>query len=453
MTIEASPTAPSRAPRLDRLRLLAADCAALATAAAVVGLFAVSPFALEYVGFAYVTSGGGLLTKVHPSTLLAFAALASRCLASRRPLATAGRLAGGDPGVVLLLLAVAIAACDAAVVAGTPLTGLIDTFILPVACFLLLRDLRPRYRRRLAAAVTLLLFANAIMAMVEFANHAHVIPVTVPEGVTSDPTIANAVFDWRAEIAQDWRAAALLGHPLVNGLIVGCFIICLVAPAADWLPFPLRTGLLLVEGLSMFAFGARASLVFTAVIVAALLLRRGLAMRRDGTRLPRRVLAVALGACAIAALAVPALSQTEFFTRTLGRFLDDNGSAATRLTMFRLFEPFAWSDIVLAPGKDVLATWQRLQGLEFGIESSWIGLILTYGLVVAAMLVVGIGAFSLSLVRGAGRGAAAVLLAFFLSVSVTASLSGKTTTFAMVVALILLFLPREGGRAPRVEDD
>ncbi len=448
MTIEATSFdgRPPRSARSDLLRNLAADLGVAATAAAIISLFAVSPFTLEYFGFSYVTSGGGLLTKVHPSTLLAFTALALRCLASRHPLATARRLADDDPGVALLLLAVAIAACDAAFVAGTPVTGLIDTFVLPVACFLLLRDLHPRLARWLAFAVILLLFANAVMAVVELATQTHFIPVSVPEGVTSDPTRPDAVFDWRAEIAHDWRAIALLGHPLVNGLIVGCFILCLAAPGSQWLPFPLRAGLLLVEGLSMFAFGARASLVFTTVIALALLLQGAIAARRYGARPSPRTLAVIVGACAALALAVPALSQTDFFTRTLGRFTDDAGSAATRLTMFRLFEPFSLSDIVLAPSKDVLATWQRLYGLEFGIESSWIGLILTHGLVVAGLLATGFAAFSLSLLRNSGRGAAAILLAFVLSVSSTASLSGKTTTFAMIVVLVLLMLPREARR-------
>ena len=112
--------------------------------------------------------------------------------------------------------------------------------------------------------------------------------------------------------------------------------------------------------------------------------------------------------------------------------------------MFSLFGPISYHDLFLHPDKDLVATLQRVYGLEFGIESSWLGMALTYGIIVTAIVTAGILAFLRSVLRACRQGALIVSLFYLALVSVSASLSGKTTTFAMVVALIVLFLRKDG---------
>ncbi len=422
---------------------ISSRCALAATFVAVVGLFAVSPITLEAFGIAYISPGGGLLSKCHPSTGLAAAALCLRCLGTLAPGRTAWRLLTRDAGVVLLLAAVLIAGVFALTVDKTPVTPLIDTFVLPILVFLLLRDLSPDMRRWLAVIVTAILVLNAAIAIVELLRGWRLVHITVPETVSADPTRSDTEFSWQAELAIDWRATALLGHPLANGLLVGVFILCLAAPGARWLSLLVRTGLIALEGASMFAFGARSALVGT--LVCGLWLagsQIAAAVARGAAFPPRRTIAVVLLA-SILVTGVLLLGASGFLDKTLERFASDNGSASTRLTMFSLLEPISWADLVFRPDKDVVATWQRLYGLEFGIESSWLGLVLTYGLVVSAILIAGLTAFSLSVLRRSGPGAGVVLLLFFTLTSVTASMSGKTTSFAMALILIMLFLPRD----------
>jgi hypothetical protein len=179
-----------------------------------------------------------------------------------------------------------------------------------------------------------------------------------------------------------------------------------------------------------------------------LLFLEGAAALRSGRRIPPRAVAYTLIAIAVAAAALAVVNETGFFDKTVERFTSDAGSAKTRFTMFELFGAFSWSDLFLGPDQDVVATWQRLYGLEFGIESSWIGLALAYGFIITGILVAGLVAFSRSVVRASGKGAAVILAFYFISVSGTASLSGKTTTLAMIVTLILLFLRKEVRRLP-----
>lgn len=417
--------------------------AVLATFAAVVGTFAISPIALEARGIDYIDAGGGILSKVHPSTPIALFAFLLRCLAARRPVHLAWRLVTDDAGVLLLLAGTVVAAIFAAVVDKTPVTPLVDTFILPGLVFVLLRDLDRRTLDRLAALVALVLVANAGLAVIEYLRGWHLIQAPVPPGVTNDPTKANEVFSWKADMASDWRAQALLGHPLVNGLVVGCFMICLAAPGSAWIPLVLRLPLLGLQSFAMLCFGARTALVLSIASAAWLLAVQVASAIGRGVRLTSRQVAPLVLITGVGLVAVLLLTYSGFLDRTIERFSNDAGSATTRLTMFSLLGPISIHDLFLHPDKDLVATLQRVYGLEFGIESSWLGLTLTYGIIVAAIVTVGILALLRSVIRACGRGALAATLFYLVLVSVSASLSGKTTTFAMVVALIVLFLRKD----------
>ncbi len=425
------------------LRDLFSLIALLSVFVAVVGIFAVSPIALEAAGIGYIDAGSSIFAKFHPATLVAGTAFLMRCLAARRPVHVAWRLVTGDAGVLLLLTSVLVAGVFAAVVDKTPVTPLVDTFILPALFFVLLRDLDRRAATWLAALVALVLVVNAGLAIVELLRGFHLIHAEVPADATEDPTKANGIFSWQADLAHDWRAEALLGHPLVNGLVIGSFMLCLAAPGAAWIPFLPRACLLGVQAVSLFAFGARTALVLSLVLTVWLaVVQAGEAIGR-GVRLTPRLLASGVFALGIGIIVLALASYGGIIDRTLDRFSHDAGSASTRVTMFQLFTPISLSDLFLHPDKDLIATLQRVYGLEFGIESSWIGLTLTYGLIVAAILVAGFLAFWRSVLNVAGRGGILVFLFYLVLVSVTASLSGKTTTLAMVVALVVLFLRKD----------
>ena len=411
-----------------------------ATLASVVCLFAISPITLESRGIGYLSSGGGALVKFHPATFLAIVALALRCLATSAPLRTGWRLLSGDAGIVLLTAAVAVAGVFALFIDKTPVTPLVDTFILPIVIFVLLRDLDPRLTRWLAILVAAILVANSVIAIAEFLRGWRLIHIDIPDEVSADPTSANATFSWQAELSEDWRATAILGHPLVNGLIAGVFMICLAASSAPWLPSILRAPTSALQGASMFTFGARSALILTAALSLWLILAQLVEATAAGARFQPRQIAFALLTTGLLVVGLALLGQSGFLDKTIERFTDDAGSATTRLTMFSLLDTMSWSDLLLKPDQDLVATWRRMYGLEFGIESSWLGLVLTYGAIVSSLLITGLLAFARSVARRSARGGGFVLALYFVLVSVSATLSGKTTTLAMTVALIMLFL-------------
>ena len=279
------------APERLGLRDVFSMLALVATFVAVVGLFAISPIALEARGIDYIDADGGFLSKFHPSTSIAATAFLLRCLAARRPVHLAWRLTTDDAGVLLMLTGTIVAAFFAAAVDKTPVTPLVDTFILPGLVFVLLRDLDRRAADLLAALVALVLVANAGIAIIEYWRGWHLIQAPVPPGVTNDPTKANEVFSWKADMASDWRAQALLGHPLVNGLVVGSFMICLAAPGSAWIPLVLRLPLLGLQGFAMLCFGARTALVLSIALAAWLLVIQVAAAIERGVRFTSRQVA------------------------------------------------------------------------------------------------------------------------------------------------------------------
>ena len=265
----------------------------------------------------------------------------------------------------------------------------------------------------------------------------------MPEGVTSDPTRTDLVFDWRADLATDWRATALFGHPLENAMLMGGFLICLASRGTAWLGTGLRLGLGVLAVLAMFAFGGRASLVFSGLIVVFMGLSGLARWLTQGRGVSLRTAAAILLILPLVGIELAIIGETGLFDRMAERFRADEGSALARLTMWSLFDPIPWRDLVLAPDQAVVKTWQQIYGLEFGIESFWVGFVLTYGLIMSAVLIAGLAAFVVSVVRLSGRGALAVFLFYFAGASTSTSLSSKTTSFAILTALVLLVLRKD----------
>lgn len=148
-------------------KALLADGAVLATVGAIVGLFLISAGFLEAHGIAYTSPGGGFTAKFHPPTFLAMLALALRCLATHRPLRTAWRLITEDAGLVMMFAAAAIADAFAIVIFKVPFTALIDTFLLPALCTILMRSLDAVVLRRTKAILVagLAAFSSSVILL------------------------------------------------------------------------------------------------------------------------------------------------------------------------------------------------------------------------------------------------------------------------------------------------
>lgn len=400
--------------------------AAALTLSGTLCFFLVSPMLLDRWGFNYGLAGGSALEKMHPGTWLILMAFACRAAAEGNPLAFLVAVARGYGALCLYLCGWALLMAQAMLVQKIAFTPLLDTFLMPALLLVLLADLPGAALRRLAGALHAVMAANALIALFEFFTGQRLTPFLV------------AGF----EISGEWRATALLGHPLSNAALTGCYVLVLMAGGWRSLPRGSVLPLVALQTVAMVAFGGRAALV---LLLLALALKGGLMLLRllAGARVPLSSACVAAALLPLGVAVVYGAVEAGFFDRFAQRFVSDDGSASARLAMVQVLQAFPFGDILIGPDPARLATLVRVEGIEFGIESFWIAMILTYGLAASAALFAGLGLFCLEIARAAGGRGLPVLLYFFAVASTSVSLSSKTVLLGMAVALIVPILRLE----------
>ena len=133
-----------------------------------------------------------------------------------------------------------------------------------------------------------------------------------------------------------------------------------------------------------------------------------------------------------------ALFSIGAFDKFIGRFVDDRGSAATRVVMFELFDELPMRDIFLGPHPDALATLKTIEGLDYGIESFWIATILSYGALISLIFFIGIFLYCYELARSTSPSTWLPLMYFFGVASTSVSLSAKSCIFALFTAMVII---------------
>ena len=399
-----------------------------------IGLFLVTTLlltvagpALMALGWQYAESGGNPLEKIHPATLVAFVVLAFSLLARANPLAPVFELLIQRPGLTFYLVAVLLMILHSIFVVERAFTIYIDTFLLPAVLYMLLCGLSEKRSKTLALTVHVLILANGILGLTEFALGFRTFPLIV-EGI---------------DVSEEWRSSALLGHPLAAAQMTGCYILMLVMGGARDLPVFMRSVAFVISALSMVVFGGRAATAFLLVMLALLGLRRAFRLLRGGTLDHRSVIA-GLITLPIAALVIVGLMEYGFFDGFLSRIADDAGSASTRIEMFELLRHLTWTEFFLKPDPAVIGTWASILGLDYGIESFWLSMVLAHGFIAAAFFFIALYFFCREVITASGRGAISLFIYYFAVASTSLSLSAKTVGLAIFVMMVLLLLRRSG---------
>ena len=403
-----------------------ANAAAFAGALVTIAvLLTVSGVSLDALGYHYDSEGGSALQKVHPATLMMVAIIGLRALARPSPRDVHDLLLG-EAGLVVAAASVLVAIAYIATVLKVPVTPPIDTYLMPVLACLMLKGMSRHGLHVIACGVLAIFVFNDLVAFYEYATGSRVFFVIPPEVTGHPEAVGSEIFDWKGHLAWDWRSSAMFGHPLDNALVTGTLVMILQSRRADWLPAWLRAGIGLVSLAAMVTFGGRVALGLVIAMSAALWGARAIRAVLAGRRLAPRGLAAA---CALVPVAIGGAAlafESGFLDKFLDRFVSDDGSAETRVLMWRLFEPLSPFDLVAGPDQDVVKLWQRLQGLELGIESFWAGMPLGYGLAVTAIVLTGwVGLFAY-LAKATGRASWWPVLYFMIVASTSAGLASKS---------------------------
>lgn len=386
-------------------------------------LFTVSPFVLLMFNWQYFDTGGGPLDKLHPATWLAAGVLCWMCLQRGNPLTGSVELLGRNLDVLPLILASLMMVLYAGMVLKTPVTIFLETYIGAVLVFMVYRDLDAHSGRNLALLLHALLFANALIGTYEVAT-----------GTRLTPLVLNG-----EEMIEETRATALLGHPLVNAIIAGAYVVMLAVGGGRDLPPWMRLAALSVAIASLVPFGGRAATAVSLLMLALIAARSFVHVLRGAT-VDLRLLIAALIALPMIAGGLYTAYEFGALDTLLDRLVEDDGSANARIEMFELFKHLNLSDLLYGPDPAVLTTWVRLHNLEFGIESFIVAFVLNYGIICTLIFMPALLLFFAALIRHARSGALIAVIYFLLVCLTSNSISSKSTTLAMFVLMLTVFL-------------
>ncbi|MCX5577115.1 VpsF family polysaccharide biosynthesis protein [Kaistia terrae] len=394
------------------------------TVLAIAVLFFISSKVLQAIGLPYGSPGGSGLTKFHPATYLSLAALAVWVIAIG-PGRMLAALAIRRPGILVFAAATVLLAFQTIVVQKLPVSAVVDTFVLPLALFISIAALPAPVMERLNIALHLFFLLNSTIGFAEL--------------LTSWRLTPN--YEGGVLVYHDWRSTALLGHPLINSLATGVYLLILSGPGGRRFDLSIRAFLLIYSLGALAAFGGRAA---TVVVLALLAARGALSLAKAVAGRPFRVrnaLAVIIVLTLIATLGT-LLVQGGILDSFLSRFDDDSGSAATRVAMFHIFDGMALRDIFFAPDLAHVASNQRRLDLAIGIESFVVAFFAYYGIVTTVLFFVGLVFLCAEIIRTVGVPGLLPLAYFFLVSSTSTGIANKTTDMALVMTMILIGLDR-----------
>lgn len=371
---------------------------------------------LTLFGWDLSGDGGPVYTRLHPGTYLLFMAIGLAVLRYGNPLFFLDVLAREPRAAACLILATFVVGWD--VRSGIPFTGPIEAFIVPALFCLMLSEHEGRVERRLALVMHALMALNAVLALGQYAS-------LIPRIMEYD----------------NGRSSGLLGHPLTNGAISALYILGLSGGGGRDLPRGAVPFALALQLAALPTFGARTA---TVVAVAGLAVVMIVLLVRTLIVPPSRrsvLLALTLGPLALLGGAV--LYELGAFTPLIARFLDDSGSTNARLVLPTLVHNLTSEQFWFGVPTAEMSAIAMREGVEYGIESFWIGTIVLHGVMAASMLWLAYFLFSVNTIfKARALPATLLFLGHTVIVSGANSIATKSNQLDFVVVIALCMLRR-----------
>ena len=388
-------------------------------------LFAVSSGVLWTLGVNYNGVTGAVASKIHPATYLAFATLGLVILARRNPASFFVALVTRHPGTLAFLLVTLLLGSAIVLDGRKGIATVFDTYLLAIIVALIAAELETRDFTRVEKLIHVLLAANALLALAEYALNTKVFPFRF-DGVA---------LDW------DNRSNGLLGHPLENAQMTGLYVMVLLAGGGASMPKSLRPAAILLQLAALVPFGGRTALLLTLAMTALWLIPRVLHVM-SGARLPLPAFAAIAVLAPMLALGVGLIAVGGFFDVITDRFADDGGSAKTRVEMFEIFKHLSAREIFIGASSDVIDSLRTSRGLELGIENPIVRLLLYQGAVFTIFLIAGFTLFLIEIARRLRPGCAMAMIFFLVIVNSYESIANKTLGLAQFIVLLLVMFPK-----------
>jgi hypothetical protein len=380
----------------------------------------ISGQALSNFGVNYVL-GANPLAKIHPGTYLAFFSVMLLYVIGEGPRINRV-LFVESPALVYLAISLLVILAYAGILLSVPGTGLPDTWLLPICVFILCALLSRTETRHLARILDGFFMINSLLGIYEVAFNQHLVTITV----------ANALLGVMS-FPYEWRAGAFLGHPLTNAYLTGAYILLLImTPRIRTLSF--RIPLLLLHSFAMFAFGSRAATVLTGLFAVAYIGSRMFKGLATG-RLEKDMVVYSGLLTVLSVTVVPVVLASGFADRFIERFSVDNGSAQARTGALDMLASFSWTDLVFGPPLQFTIQLGEKYGVGAGIESFFLGFLMTFGILGCLIFWPPLFLFCRAVYYRTNIGCAYVMTYFFICCATSVSLSSKSLSLGILVAM------------------
>jgi hypothetical protein len=395
-------------------------------------LLVVNGYLLTSLGVPYATSAGAMAAKIHPATYLSLVVVLTWAWATGGLGRLVARVAVTRPGALVFGFGIVLLFYQTVAVVRLPVTPVLDTFVMPLLVFVALDHLTGAERERLATVLHGVIALNALIALAEYATGWRLTPLYEADGTV---------------MTYEWRASALFGHPLLNAFITGNYLVALAFGAAPRLPPLIRAGLMGLAALSLIAFGGRVAMVVgLAMAVFAGLIGGGRLL--VGGRFDIRHAVAVIAAVTVAVLFFVIFVDVGGADRFIARFSDDHGSAQTRLSMLKIFGDLTHEQFLLWPDSDLIAKAQREYSLRIGVESSEVGFVANYGLLVTIAFFLALAAFLRELVASTSLTALWSIVYFTAVMSSSLGIASKTTVLGTFVVFTLALFTKPPSPSP-----
>jgi hypothetical protein len=365
----------------------------------------------------YSTPGGSLIEKIHPGAYALFFVCIGVYL-TRGPVTDPvdRRLAAACWRFILALFAVILLSLATNHIQGV--SYLLDSMLLsPLVAMTMLKLNRAEHMRMLVVLV-IFMIANDFVSFFEYATHDRLFPYQYALN----------------ESAAVFRPAALLGHPLVNGLLNALLI-----PLVWLLPTTLvrRIALVFFFLAASFAAGARiASLIgfVCALLSAWMYLWQSAKQRRidEGVMVVSAILTI--GVIVLAALLIVTSGLADRLIQNGLEFQD--ASSRSRFDVFRILGFLSRQQLLFGVSREWSAYLMTKQLNLQAIENPVLAFVIGFGLIGTLILLAGLASYLWRLGRSGGGNFVALSVIAFIGIELTSiSIAAKGPQMAFIGAL------------------
>ena len=395
-------------------------------------LFVVSGNVLDLIGYDYSSIAGSSVMKIHISTYFIIVTFGLFVVSYPDKINLARYYLSQKLGTLWFFCLANFAIINIIFDGRNGYGMYFDTHLHLFLCCLLLPFVSPRNMDRLEIFLHGFFAVNAVLAIIELAMGENVFPLMVysPDGTMN---VEN-------------RATAFLSHPLHAATLTCVYVVSLLTGGGSALGPKLRIPMIGLQIAALLAFGGRAALLLTLVIVTLLLLWHAVRFTA-GNRMPRASLIAAATIIPVGMVSVAVLAQGGAFDQFLDRFTDDGGSARSRTLMLPLLLSFNWSELLWGASTDFARSQIYSYGLEWGVENPFIQMSVYQGVVVASMIMLGLALLLFESYRRLQPRAICAIGSFLLLCNTFGSYAGRFIAFAIFMIIVSTLFRRQDAPA------